>query len=167
MPKRQLFIQSASQAPGTTASDNQQLEPIIATVLDATSQTPAIQGKLLVMQFLNTNQSCATYTNTTALSGQYPAGTYGIVNAPAAVQGGNCDIVQMGGPIMAYVTTLTSQIVPGNLLQADAYGNLCSVGGTITVGSVLAIALSTLVTATNGAGLTTKPALIPVVVCNA
>lgn len=167
MPKRQLFLNETSQVPGTSAGDNYQLEPVIASVLDATSQTPAVLGKLLVMQFLNTNQSGATYTNTTVLSGQYPAGTYGIVSVPAAVQGGQAEIFQMGGPVQALVTTLTSQIVPGNLLQADAYGNLCSVGGTITVGSVLAVALGTLVTATGNSGFTTSPIKIPVVVGNA
>lgn len=167
MPKRQLFLTETSQVPGTSAGDNYALEPIVATVLDKTSQTPAIQGKLLVMQFLNTNQSGAAYTNTTTLSGLYPSGTYGIVSVPASVQGGQAEIVQQGGPVNALVTTLTSQIVPGNLLQADAFGNLCSVGGTIAAGSVLAIALGTLTTAGAQGGFTTAPVLIPVVVCAA
>lgn len=152
--------------PGTAQTYG--LEPATAQVYDVTSQTAAIAGKILLAQFTQANASSfgTNFSQAAALSAIAPDLCYGIVQVPATLQGGVCKIVQ-DGVVNALVTTLTSQIVPGNMLQCDAYGNLCSVGGTILAGSVMAVALSTVVTATNGPGLTTSPVTIPVMVANA
>lgn len=166
MPTRGLINYSES----STGAFVLQAEPTIATVFDVTSQTPAVAGKLvaLVVAAANAaaNSQAINYSQNAVLSAQLPRDTYGIVNVPASVQGATAQIVA-GGPVQALVTTLTSQIIPGNLLQADAYGNLCSVGGTLVVGSVLGVALGTLVTATGNSGFTTSPIKIPIVVGNA
>lgn len=157
MALRRLLLASQGTPQGY------EVDVLDVEVYDFTSQTPAVAGKLLTMQFLNTNQSGTAFTNTSTLGGIYTEGTYGIVSVPAGVQGAACQIRQ-NGPIQAFCTSLTSQIVPGNILQADAFGNLCSNGGTVAAGSILAVALGTL---TTGQALTTNPIKIPVFVGSA
>ena len=160
MPKRQLFFTAVSQAPGTSAGDSYISEPIDITVWDVTSQTPAVLGKLLTMQFTSTNQSGQNYSQNATANVQVPEMCYGVVTVPAAAQGAQAELRQIGTCQALCVTNVTSSITPGQLLVADNAGNLTASTAAPTFGTVLAISLGTVATGS------TTAVKNPVVVAN-
>ena len=160
MPKRQLFFTAVSQAPGTSAGDSYISEPHDITVWDVTSQTPAVLGKLLTMQFVTTNQSGQNYSQNATANLQIPDFTYGIVTVPAASQGAQAELRQIGCVQALAVSGNTSSITAGALMVSDNAGNLTVSTAAPTFGTVLAISLAVVAT---GVTVASK---IPVVVAN-
>ncbi len=146
MPKRQQFPYPGSWVPGTE-SDTYRLEPMIASVVDLTSQTPAIAGKVLVAQYVATNTSGAYYSQNATAAAKTVAHGYGIVYAPAESQGLTADVIEWGFAVALAVTDNTTSITPGVLLTTDSAGNVTASSAYAT-GTVIGIALSTMATGT-------------------
>jgi len=125
------------------------LEPIEARVLDTTATTPAVKGKLLVIDHTDTNGASFLQNATATVAIGF--GNYGIVIDPASSTTSNqVQIVHLGK--CQALATSGATITPGMALQADANGNLTN-ATTPAAGTVLAFALATLAQTTTTATL--------------
>lgn len=149
--------------PGISAPS---LEPEKYEVLDVTAPTlitgqsvnalgtPAIQGKLVVLDPLNGAFGAVWSLNKTVKQ-ILPKGTYGIVDAPGQanetggcvssvngnISNGSRALIVTEGPVKAYVqgTVGNTAISAGMTLAADGAGNLTYAGASAGAGTILGI----------------------------
>jgi hypothetical protein len=129
----------------------QVIEPTIKAVIDNTATTPAVAGKLLVMQAIAGGGQFILSATATAAYGNRNAGI--VVTSAFAV--GEAAQICVDGCCLAYCTTAGTAIAAGNALVADGAGNL-TYAASPAAGTCLAIALGAL-----GAS-TSTPTLVPV-----
>lgn len=144
--------------------------PTLINALGTTPATPAIAGKLLVLDPANSGPGGWKWKQNSVKNQAMGDGTYGIVYKPASptVSGtfangstsigsasgnvanpGDKALVVVNGPVQAFLTTTvnTTAISAGMALASDGAGNLTYAGASPAAGTVLATAMDSLVTA--------------------